>query len=366
MGGSDVDAVLFAHTGRPNQAQALAWIAEARPWRLPPSYSLLHALLSDEVADVPCATEALRRVSRDLLLTDIDTSISLFAKEDILTPSECDSVVAALVTHSPTGTLSGVGPAALASVLDAHPKTILVYLQIAGISWSEARRRSSIALPSQPDGAWRSPQLREIITLVHGAITDGRRPPIENLHTPAHEAWATADSAAMHGVTYGTLIAQRIGGGSWLAHQTRTANTSRIHVAQGVAQALDAEGLEYATTLSDHPHTLTRRCLSRLAARPGATVGQLFFVVRDEHAEPIAAILVAVAQDGGTARKTGATLLRTPSRLKVPAYLVVAGPGWAERSESDDLIRAFNGNVFTDTTVPLLANALANRNEPQR
>lgn len=364
MSGSDADAVLFAHTGRSTRTDALAWIAEARPWKMPPSHPLLQVLLSDEFTDIARAAEALRRVSRELLLTDIDTSVSLFAKGDILTPEECDAIVAALVAHSPTGTLSGVGPAALVSVLDTHPQTVLVYLQIAGISWNEARRRSRVSLPSQHDGLWRSPQLREIVALVHGAITDGKRPPIENLHTPSDEAWATADRAAVHGVSYGTLIAQRIGGGSWIAHQTRTANAARRHVTEAIATALDAHGLHYATTLSGHTHALTRRRLSRLAARPGAAVGQLSFVVRDDHAEPVAAILVAVAQDGGTARKTGATLLRTPTRLKVPAYLVVAGPGWAERSESDDLIRAFNGNVFTDTTIPLLASTLADRNEP--
>ncbi|WP_433585818.1 hypothetical protein [Microbacterium hydrocarbonoxydans] len=357
-----VSEVMISSTGRANVTDALAWIAEDRPLRSPASYDLLRALLAEEIAGLPMAEEALRRVSRDLLRSDIDTSVQLFGVDRILGSTDCDAVIDALVAHSPTGKLSGVGAAALASVLAVHPHTVLVYLQIAGISWSEARRRSAVRLPSDHDGTWGSGQLTALVKIVNDAVDTGARPPIENLGATGSDAWATSDTAATSGVSYGTLLAQRISGGSWIAHQMRTANDIRLHLSRSIASTLDGAGLTYSTTLPGHPRCLTKTHLSRLAARSGTKVGQLAFVVENDSHLPAAAVLIAVAQDGGTARKTGATLLRTPAKLKVPAYLVVAGPGWAERSESDALVRTFDGNVFTDSSLELLASTLADRN----
>ncbi|MGK3957669.1 hypothetical protein ACLKOZ_15935 [Arthrobacter sp. R4] len=66
-------------------------------------------------------------------------------------------------------------------------------------------------------------------------------------------------------------------------------------------------------------------------------------------------MLVAIARDGGTARKTAATFLSLPESFALPAALVLVGTGWADRSESDKLVRAFGGRIYTEHTLQELA-----------
>jgi hypothetical protein len=60
---------------------------------------------------------------------------------------------------------------------------------------------------------------------------------------------------------------------------------------------------------------------------------------------------MAIARDGGTARKTAATLSGIPGTLVIPSALLLAGGGWAERGETSDLVRSFHGRVFTDESI---------------
>lgn len=68
--------------------------------------------------------------------------------------------------------------------------------------------------------------------------------------------------------------------------------------------------------------------------------------------------MVSVARDGGTASKSGAKLALVPARLGIPSSVVLVGPGWAQRNETSDLVRAFSGRVYTERTLASLASML--------
>ena len=46
-------------------------------------------------------------------------------------------------------------------------------------------------------------------------------------------------------------------------------------------------------------------------------------------------------------------------KIVVPAVLVLFGTGWADRGESDDLVRAYGGRLYTEQTLDGLASLAA-------
>ena len=124
-----------------------------------------------------------------------------------------------------------------------------------------------------------------------------------------------------------------------------------------VLAALDEAGVGYWSTEGDAG--VTKRFLGGQAGVHGKPPGQLSVVTRREDGAAAYAVLVAIARDGGTARKTAATLLQLPKRFTVPAVLVLFGTGWAHRGESDDLVRAYSGRLYTEHTLTDLAHLTA-------
>ena len=91
------------------------------------------------------------------------------------------------------------------------------------------------------------------------------------------------------------------------------------------------------------------------AVKGGKTPGQLSVVTRRTRDQLGGQSWSPYRRDGGTARKTAATLLKLPQTLDLPAALVLMGTGWAGRGESDGLVRAFEGRVYTEHSLPALA-----------
>lgn len=120
-----------------------------------------------------------------------------------------------------------------------------------------------------------------------------------------------------------------------------------------VLVALDKSAVNYWSSEGDEP--VAKNFLGSKAGVSGRPPGQLSVVTRSSDGSAGYAVLVAVARDGGTARKTAATLLQLPAKFNVPAVLVLFGTGWADRGESDDLIRAYGGRVYTENTLTHLA-----------
>lgn len=344
-------------TGRRTVADALAWIAEGRALRGGATRELLDVAGRANATKVDGGNAAYRRLVRSLLASDLDTSTQIHSGDEIVTPATCDAILHDLAAGS-GGALSKVNGQTLYATLRRFPQTIDVYLQIAGLTWREARERSTAALPAGTAGPWSPGQLDAVISLVSDTLENGQRP-IESLSVNPEDARAVVDSSHAGGVSYGTLLAQRIAGGSWLAHRARTTQDVRRSVASAAVEAFKARGIEHWATVGEAGETVSSNYLSTLVAKPGRKVGQVAFVTRDERNVPTAAVLLAIAHDGGTARKTGATLVFAPADLTVPAFVIVAGQGWAARSESLNLFEAFSNRVYTDNTVGELADQLA-------
>jgi hypothetical protein len=177
--------------------------------------------------------------------------------------------------------------------------------------------------------------------------------PVELLLGSQGDGWRAIEAMRLGGVSYGTLLAQRDVGSAWSAHRNRT-NTeiSRLMVLR-LLDALDAAGVSYWST--DGAARVPKRFLADKAVRKGKTLGQLSVVTRDAAGEPRYAVLIAVARDGGTARRSAATVLKLPGDLVLPGVAVLLGTGWSERGESDDLVRAFAGRVYSEHSLGALA-----------
>lgn len=351
MGDSAPQPLLCVITGQPTIPGALAWIAEGRPYTDTAATEIFNAILEARRDDHPRADEALRHVAKSALDSDVDTAAAPADLDAVLTPADCDRVIEHLVTQSPTRSVLGIGSSTLRSALTAHRRAVEVYAQIAGLSWRELRSRcvdSGVQLPGAPEGPWSPRQLQAVIDIIEAVATGAHDiGPVDLVvHEPSNRA-AALHAATAGGVSYGTLLSQRIVGSAWGAHRNRNAWSVRSDVVARLASNMVNSGLAVWATAGPEQVVVSRAFLNELVATD-ADVGQIELLVRNSDGAPTMAVFVAVANDGGSARKTASTLRSAPGRVTVPAALVLAGQGWAHRSETDPLIHAFSGRVVSD------------------
>ncbi len=346
-------------TGRPDLIDALHWIAEGRPVKGTIN-SLLGALVEASKRGHRGADAALRFASRAALRSDIDTSADLLATDAIVPPDRYMNALAAVASRTTSQTLSTISAEAVGAAQAANPLVMEALSLVAGLSWRDLRERceiSGVPLPPQSDRPWSSSQIRAAFAVIDEIVTGQAKPqlpeavaarPIELL-IGAKRSWDDVEAFRIGGVTYGTLLAQRDVGSAWSAHRNRTnGEISRLMVERLLA-ALTTAGVEHWST--EGPNLIPRAELAQQAVHRGRAPGQLSVVTRDATGKPKYAVLVTVARDGGTARKTGATLLRLPDMFSISAAAVLVGRGWADRGESDDLVRAFGGRIYTERSL---------------
>lgn len=226
-------------------------------------------------------------------------------------------------------------------------------------------------LPGEPTQQWRSSQTRVVFDIVDEVVTGRVQPqlieavasrPIELLLGLHGEGWVAIENARVGRVNYGTLLAQRDVGSAWGAHRNRTNNEISRVMVERVLAVLEGAGVDYWST--DGAKAVPNKFLANKAVKHGKTLGQLSVVTRDALGEPRYAILTAIARDGGTARKSAASVLKLPKDLVLPGIAVLVGTGWSARGESDDLVRAFDGRVYTEHSLPQLAAMAADSSDP--
>jgi hypothetical protein len=365
-------SVLLAVTGRAGVGDALRWIAEHRSLRSTPLHHLLDALVAAANGGLADADAALRVTVRRALSSAVDTSTDLLETDTIRPPKDYDDALAAIAGFTSTETLVGITADAVAAALRECAHVIEALGQVAGLAWRDLRDRVAArgtTLPRDPGGPWQMSQISAVCAVVDevvrgvgtarlaGAVS--ARPLELLLNTTGATGWAAVEELRKGGVSYGTLLAQRDVGGSWGAHRNRTASAVGKLVTTELLTALTAAEVTYWSTAGPKSDRVPTQFLAKHAARVGSVPGQLAVVARGDDGSARLAIFVAVARDGGTARKTGATLLKIPPELTIPGAVVLIGPGWAHRGESDDLVRAFEGRVFTDRTLSELAELAA-------
>lgn len=361
----DAAATLLASTGRADVVDALHWIGEGRPLTVAfPVADLLTALVSAADLGLSGSDLALRTAVRNALHSTLDTSADLVSTDRIVPPHRYQAALANVARRTPSGTLSDVTHTAVWAAQADDPLTIEALGLVAGLSWRDLQARAEALgtpLPSQPDGSWNPSQVIRAFTIIDdivcgrvqsqlaGAVASR---PIELLLGPL-VGWKAVEDLRITGVDYGTLLAQRDVGSAWSAHRNRTNNELSRLMVRRVLVALDKSAVNYWSSEGDEP--VAKNFLGSKAGVSGRPPGQLSVVTRSSDGSAGYAVLVAVARDGGTARKTTATLLQLPAKFNVPAVLVLFGTGWADRGESDDLIRAYGGRVYTENTLTHLA-----------
>jgi len=360
---------LKSATGRVDAADALAWIAEGRACSPSvPTYQLLQALVAMADTSPGVSEEALRRVVRRATSSALDTSADLLSVDSVRRPREYEEALRVLASYTSTGNLTDLTVDALAVAVTRNTLVIESLGLVAALSWRDLRERATqrgVTLPGRSDGQWDLRQLQIVLDIVDEIVKGTATPglpgataarPLELLSgDEPPSGWEAIQHYLDGGVSYGTLLAQRDVGSAWGAHRNRTSSAVSGLVTEQILQELTRAGITYWSTEGSGEFTVNRALLNKYAAGDGFAPGQLTVVTRTSKGEPALAILVAAARDGGTARKTSATLLQVPQQLLVPAAVVLVGAGWSNRGETDALVRAFGGRVFTESRINELA-----------
>lgn len=357
-------ALLLGATGRTELTDALRWVAEKRPVAGGLTSRVLTALVAAADRGWPSADAALRVAARSALRSTLDTSADLVSTNSIVPPHRYQQALADIAERTPTASLTGISAQAVGAAQAHNPLVVETLGLVAGLSWRDLRDRSEargVPLPSKATGPWRSSQIHSVFATVDEIVTGLVRPqlveavaarPLELLLGSAC-SWSDVEALRTGGVSYGSLLAQRDVGSAWSAHRNRTnSEISRLMILR-LLEALRTAGVAYWSTEGDSP--VPKAFLAGKAVKHGEIPGQLSAVTRAADGNARYAVLVSVARDGGTARKTAATFLKLPDLLALPGVLLLIGTGWADRGESDRLVRAFSGRVYTEHSLPALA-----------
>jgi hypothetical protein len=375
-------------TRRSTTADALAWISEgrsiARPFELA---ALLNALaaVADEATDshlAELADRALNLVCRAEVRSELDPSTEVLALETIPRPAQYRAALEALAARTASRTLCDVTLAAVGGAQGDDPHVMSTLCAVAGLSYRDLKSRTApIRLPGHAAGRWQHEQLQAafavIDKIVKGSVassTAAARPmrPVEHLLPDVDDpdrqedrrlGWTLVEDLRAHGVPFEVFLTQRVVGSSWGAHRNSTSNLVQGEVTTALCDLLAERGVQF-DRLSRN--AASRELLARVGAGPAEAGegdeeqnegGQVTVLIHND--EGFAhAIVVSVARDGGTASKSGAKLTLVPARLGIPSSVVLVGPGWAQRNETSDLVRAFSGRVYTERTLASLVSML--------
>lgn len=361
-------SALLAASGRTDLIDALHWIAEGRPVSGIDGASMLTAVVAAADSGLRGADAALRTAVRSALRSTLDTSADLVLTDSIVPPNRYEAALFSVARRTPGGTLSEITSATVLASQAADPLVIETLGLVAGLSWRDLQARSQargVSLPGDSQGTWNPSQVMAAFRVIDEIVRAQVEPqlvgsvaarPLELL-LDGSAGWAAVEKLRAEGVGYGTLLAQRDVGSAWSAHRNRSNNEISKLMVRRVLSALDDRGVGYWSTEGDEP--VAKSFLGGRAGVAGKPPGQLSVVTRRADGAAGLAVLIAIARDGGTARKTAATLLRLPTMIGVPAVLVLFGTGWADRGESDDLVRAYGGRLYTDQTLDELASLSA-------
>lgn len=355
---------LLAATKQVRVQGALAWIEEGRQLRGPHRrHEVLGALaiLSKEAAYGDHGDAALRAYTKRAVVSSINPAASLVGLDKVTAPSTYREALDVLRSRCRGGTLETVDPAAISAAQKEDHHVMDALCAIVGLSFRElADRAAPASLAASTTSAWTAPQISAAFAVVDeivrgtsdASIPGGRAVrPVELLLAPtgAAQGWAAVESMRMVGVPYEVLLTQRAVGSGWGAHRNSTQNV--------LPQLLRTQAIAVLTAAGHEIWHLGAGANADYLAKRIAVANDIGQVVVVAHrgTQALLAVAVAVANDGGTARRSGATLRNLPDKITIPVAVVLAGPGWAERGESTQLVVAFEGRVFTDETLAELA-----------
>ena len=354
--------IITAATGRATLDSGLDWIA--RDARLEDGTDL-HALLR-AVASLPGGAgtrAALRRLTKKIAASDFDTAAFLFDVAAIDRPDDLVDALRDIAIHSPAGRLAKASDRAVIAAQRSNPRAVEALCYAAGLSYGELQTRVA-GLPSEPRRSWAPSQVRaafkEIDMIIRGGETldlPEASPvrPLELLISgrDGDDAWEALESQLNDGVPYGVLLAQRAAGGTWLAHRNRTTSKVPRGLATKLCDALDGRGIDYLRSKSVGGDK------SIAAMQQASGSDKQIALVAMEGARPAYGVIFSVMRDSGSASKGARKLIGMTRNKTLPTAVLVAGPGWASRSETAELAAAFEGRLFSDRSLPRLVEDIA-------
>lgn len=362
------ERVLLAATGRDTVAYALGWIAEGHA--LDDSVSLhavVEAVLSAERAGSN-ARDAVVAISQRVTRSLFDPATMLFDQGLMPSARTLREALDVLASKCSSGSLSSVTATAVRNAQHANSGVVETLCALAGVTFDElGDRMPDVALPGDVKGTWSTTQLNrafaEIDSIVRctttSAVADAMptRPVelVERVAGPsAPGGWARIEALRTSGVPYEILLAQRVVGSSWGQHRNRTSKRPTRAVALDLRERLRARGVD-VLLVSGYGGDANQKDVNELVGGSG-DIGLVVRTASDYR--PFYAVTFTLAKDGGSARKSGGTKIKM-ARPRVPIAVVTLGPGWAQRRETADLIRSFEGAIFTELTLDALVDRIA-------
>jgi len=313
---------------------------------------LLRALieLQGEKAD----PAALRRLTREVSRSDLDTSRVLFATDELPTPSAFSAAIDALLAHSKNGEFTGLTPRGVLKAQRKNTLTIEALCLAVGVSPTDARAWFGVS------GTWTEEQLAGLLEYFDRLVAGKVESPIPGA-VPARapeliggkKGWKTIEELNADGVPYGQLLVQRAVDGPWLAHKNRTSTWPSRAVANEVGARLGERGVDFrrASTVGGK---VSQQALQELSGIPDKRVG---VVTVSSSGAPSFAVTFSAARDGGTARANGDGLLQIPT-TSLPHAVVLTGLGWSSRHETDRLALRFDGLLFSERSIGDLVDCI--------
>jgi hypothetical protein len=356
------EAVVVDATGRDALADALDWIARGARLRQETDLHLLLMAIC-VLAQDQGVEPALRRLTRKLAVSDVDTAAVLLRPDQIPHPAAYEQAMRDIALHCPEGSLAKATASALLAAQRQNPLAVEALCLGAGLSYGELQTRVD-GLPSDPSKGWQPSQIRaafDVLDKVIRGSTDTEFPgavparPLELLKGGAigDRAWMQLERQLNEGVPYGVLLAQRAAGGTWLAHRNRTSSKVAASLADQLCHQLEERSIPFARSAAVGGD-VAPSAIQRLTKSDK----QIGIVVLDgQHA--VYAVIISVQRDSGSASKAARKLIGMRRPADLPTAILVAGPGWAARNETAELAVAFKGRLFSDSHLSRLVEDIA-------
>jgi hypothetical protein len=363
------DAVLLAATGTPSVADAVSWLADGHPIE---AGSDLHAVLRALVLQKPSADyeRATRRIARIVAASHLDTAAVLFDRQAIVPAARFAQALSGLAAKCHGGNLDQISASALISAQREDSFTLEALAAVAGLSYNELADRVD-SLPSAPTGPFMPSQIRAAFATLDGIVkgilsTDWpdavSARPLELMPGIGlgRSGWDAIEDMRANGVPYEVLLAQRVAGGSWLAHRNRTSSKLATMLAAELCRELDRNNVPYRRSTA-----LGGDRTGREIAELSGCDKQLGLLILDPDERAAFGVIFSVARDSGTASKNASRLRAMKRSPTLRIALMVAGPGWAARNETADLAVHFGGYLYSDSAIQILVKDIVTQ-LPQR
>jgi hypothetical protein len=349
---------MLAATARTTIEDAATWIAAGLTLTASTNLNtLLQALVVLQPVE-PDGGKALMLMARRVSRSELDSAAVLFKPEAIVPASAFRAALSAIVAASPSKTLRNINTSAVIAAQRGNPFVIQTLCAVAGLSYGDLVERVP-GLPGDPTSPWTPTQVRAAFAVIDDVVMDRVATTLPGTvptraldlmprvaGTVNSGGWESIEARISGGVPYEVLLAQRVAGGTWLAHRNATSGLLSHRIADQLCQALEVAGIEYRRSTSVGGSTAPGEIQAMTKSDK-----QVAVVVRDKAGHAAYAIAFASARDSGTARKSVASLCAMTRDLKLPMAAVLSGPGWSHRNETADLAMAFDGRLFSDAAL---------------